>query len=185
MRRRKIEEVLRNRWSGLALVIEEVKNPHNISAILRTADAAGVQNIFIVDPLGEGLEVNETISTRAEKWLTIRTYYSAKLCFNDLRAMGYRIAATALRDDAVSIYDYDFTRRVAIVMGNEKNGVRNSTLKMADDIIKIPMRGMVQSLNVSVSAGIILFEAVRQRVIAGVKDPLSEEEMKKLLERFK
>ncbi|MCD6454888.1 MAG: RNA methyltransferase [Candidatus Aminicenantes bacterium] len=185
MRRGRIEEVLRKRWSGLALVVEEVKNPHNISAILRTADAAGVQNIFIVDPLGEGLAVNETISTGAEKWLTIRTYYSAKLCFNDLRDMGYRIAATALRDDAVSIYDYDFTRRVAIVLGNEKNGVRSSTIKMSDDIIKIPMRGMVQSLNVSVSAGIILFEAIRQRTASGVEDPLSEEEIKNLIERLK
>lgn len=185
MRRRRIEKVLRNRWSGLALVVEEVKNPHNISAILRTADAAGVQNIFIVDPLGEGLQVNETISTRAEKWLTIREYYSAKLCFNELRAMGYRIAATVLMEDAISIYEYDFTQRVAVVMGNEKNGVRSSTLNMADDIIKIPMRGMVQSLNVSVSAGIILFEAVRQRVVVGLKDPLPEDEIKKLLERFK
>jgi len=185
VRRGRIEEVLRKRWSGLALVVEEVKNPHNISAILRTADAAGLQYVYIVDPLGEGLNVNETISTGAEKWLTIKTFYSAKICFEELKRKGFRIAATALREDAVSIYDYDFTQRVAVVFGNEKNGVRKSTLKLADDIIKIPMRGMVQSLNVSVSAGIILFEAVRQRINASIKDPLPDEEVKKLLVRLK
>ncbi len=185
MRASKIEDVLRRRWGGLVLVVEEVKNPHNISALLRTADAAGVQHVCIIDPLGDGFNVNEAISTGAEKWLSIERFYSAKLCFEALRSRGFRIAATTLEGDPTPIYDYDFTRRVAVVLGNEKRGVRKHTLEMADDRIVIPMRGMVQSLNVSVSGGIILFEAVRQRLEAGLKDPLPEEEVKELLRRWK
>jgi len=181
----KIEEVLKKRWGGLVLVVEEVKNPHNISAILRTADAAGLQHVCIIDPLGEGFHVNEAISTGAEKWLTVEKHYSAKLCFESLREKGFRIAATALEGAPTPIYQYDFTRRVAVVLGNEKRGVRKSTLEMADDRIIIPMRGMVQSLNVSVAAGIILFEAMRQRLASGLKDPLPEEEVEELLRRWK
>jgi len=185
VRREKIERVISKRWAGLTVVIEEVKSPHNISAILRTADASGIQKVYIIDPLCEGLKVNDAISTGAEKWLTIETYYSPKLCFEALRKEGFRIAATSLRENAISIYDYDFKRRVAIVLGNEKNGVRKSTLRMADDLIKIPMKGMVQSLNVSVSVGIIVFEALRQRIESGYRDPLSREEMERLIKEFK
>ncbi len=185
MRTSRIEEVLKRRWGGLALVVEEVKNPHNISAILRTADAAGVQHVYLIDPLGDGFEVNEAISTGAEKWLTIERFYSPKLCFQALREKGFRIAATALEGNPTSIYDYDFTRKVAIVLGNEKRGVRKHTLSMADDRIIIPMRGMVQSLNVSVSAGIILFEAIRQRIEAGIYDPLPAEEIEELKRRLR
>ncbi len=185
MRASRIEEVLKKRWGGLVLVVEEVKNPHNISAILRTADAAGVQHICIIDPLGDGFEVNEAISTGAEKWLTVERFYSAKLCFEKLKERGFRIAATTLEGKPTSIYDYDFTQKVAIVLGNEKRGVRQKTLAMADDRIIIPMRGMVQSLNVSVSAGIILFEAVRQRLQAGLDDPLPDEEMEELRRRLR
>ncbi len=166
-------------------MVEEVKNPHNISAILRTADAAGLQHVCIIDPLGEGFNVNEAISTGAEKWLTIDRFYSAKLCFESLRRKGFRIAATTLEGNPTPIYEYDFTRRVAVVLGNEKRGVRKHTLEIADDRIIIPMRGMVQSLNVSVSAGIILFEAVRQRLQAGLKDPLPGEEVEELLRRWR
>ncbi len=184
MRREKIERVISERWAGLAVVMEEVKNSHNISAVLRTADASGIQKVYIIDPLFESLRVNDAISTGAEKWITIETYYSPKLCFKALRERGFRIVATSLREDAISIYNYDFKRKVAIVFGNEKNGIRKSTLRMADDLIKIPMRGMVQSLNISVSVGIIAFEALRQRIESGYRDPLPREEIERLIKEL-
>ncbi len=182
----KVESVLRHRQKDLVLVLEDIKNPHNASALLRTADAAGVQHVYIIDSMGEEFPVNESISTGAEKWLTLHYYTWTVECLQELKEKGFRILATYLGEDSVSHFEVDFTLPSAIVFGNEKMGVSQDVLDMADVKVKIPMFGMVQSLNVSVSAGVILYEAVRQRLEKGMygKLSLNEQEYQQLRKRF-
>lgn len=185
-RQEKVERVLANRQKDLVLVLEDIKNPHNASALLRTADAVGVQYVYIVDSMGESFPVNEAISTGAERWLTLYHYTWIRECLEELKAKGFRIAATYLGEGAISHFEVDYTGPIAIVFGNEKMGVSEEVLELADIKIKIPMFGMVQSLNVSVSAGVILYEAARQRLQKGMygKINLDVEEYNKLLKEF-
>lgn len=162
----KIESVLLKRQPDLRIVLEEVTNTHNASAVVRTCDAAGVLNVDLVYASSDPFPVNEAISTRSEKWLNLERYTSTSACLNQLKQQGYQIAATHLGPDAVPYSDIDYARPIAIVFGNESEGISSEALDLADHIIKIPMKGMAQSLNLSVSVGIILYEALRQRAAA-------------------
>ena len=163
----KVERVLSDRQPDLRVVLEEVTNTHNASAVARTCDAAGILHLDIISSSGEPFPVNEAISTRAEKWLKFTSYESTEECLKKIRQKGYKIAATQLGEKAVPYTEMDFTQPVAVVFGNEAEGISDKAAEDADYIIKIPMFGMAQSLNLSVSVGIILYEAIRQRQIKG------------------
>ncbi|MFQ6070984.1 MAG: TrmH family RNA methyltransferase [Candidatus Aminicenantales bacterium] len=178
----KIKKVLSLRQPDLRVVLEEVVNTHNASAVARTCDAAGILYVDIISSTNEPFPVNKAISTRAEKWLKFTTYTSPSECFTFLKKKGFVIAATHLGDDAVPYTEVDYTQPLAVVFGNEAEGVSAETLHFADQRIKIPMLGMVQSLNVSVSVGIILYEAMKQRKEKGYyrKKRLSDKEFEEL-----
>ena len=178
-RQRRIREVLRMRQPDLRVVLEDIKNTHNASAVVRTCDAAGVMHIDIISPGSEPFPINEAISTRVEKWLHFNRYSSAQECIPFLKQKGYIVAATHLGNSSIPYQDFDYTRPVALVFGNEAEGISEETLRLADYAIKIPMFGMAQSLNLSVSAGVILYEALRQRRETGslFSQTLSEKEM--------
>jgi tRNA (guanosine-2'-O-)-methyltransferase len=161
---RKVERVLAARMSDLRVVLEEVTNTHNASAVVRTCDAAGVLYLDIISSSGDPFPVNEAISTRAEKWLHFSHYRSTKECLGYLKQEGLKIAATYLEDASIPHTDIDYTQPIAVVFGNESEGISEEARNMADYVIKIPMFGMAQSLNLSVSVGIILYEALKQRM---------------------
>ena len=159
----KAKQVLSFRQPDLRVALEEVTNTHNASAVVRTCDAAGIMYVEIISSAMEPFPVNRAISTRAEKWLKLNYYASATKCLKHLKDEGFTIVATHLGDDAIPYTSLDYTEPTLIVFGNESEGISEEALKLSDHIIKIPMVGMVQSLNLSVSVGIILYEAMKQR----------------------
>lgn len=177
----KVERVLRHRRPDLHVVLEEVRNTHNASAVVRTCDAAGILHLDIIYSDPADFPVNDAISTRAEKWLNLIRHSSASACLKELKAKGFQIVATRLSAESVPYTSIDYTRPTAVIFGNEAEGISAEALKCADHVIRIPMFGMAQSLNLSVSVGIILYEAVRQRnQKSGFAPPqLSPEEFKK------
>ncbi len=160
----KVERVLSLRQPDLRIVLEEVTNTHNASAVVRTCDAAGILYLDIISSTGEQFPVNEAISTRAEKWLHVTNYRSTGKCLSLLKQKGFKIAATCLAEESIPYTAIDYAQPLAVVFGNESEGISEEARNMADYIIKIPMLGMAQSLNLSVSVGIILYEALKQRM---------------------
>jgi tRNA (guanosine-2'-O-)-methyltransferase len=163
----KVERVLSHRQADLRVVLEGVTIAHNASAVMRTCDAAGVLNLDLIAPNPELLRPNKAISTRADKWLEISVHPTAAACLEPLKRGGYEILATHLGEGAVPYTDVDLARPVAIVFGSESEGISEEALAFADRIVRIPMLGMVQSLNLSVSVAVILYEALRQRSLKG------------------
>jgi tRNA (guanosine-2'-O-)-methyltransferase len=159
----KAKRVLSLRQPDLRIALEEVTNTHNASAVVRTCDAAGIMYVEIISATMEPFPVNRAVSTRAEKWLKLNYYPTTKKCLTHLKKQGFKIAATHLGPEAVPHTSVDYTQPIAIVFGNESEGISAEALELADHVIKVPMMGMVQSLNLSVSVGIILYEAIKQR----------------------
>lgn len=160
----KVKQVLSLRQPDLRVVLEDVTNTHNASAVVRTCDAAGVLYLDIISSSGDPFPVNEAISTRAEKWLHFSHYLSTKECLYHLKQKGFMIAATHLEETSIPHTDLDYTQPIAVVFGNESEGISEEARNLADYVIRIPMFGMAQSLNLSVSVGIILYEALKQRM---------------------
>jgi len=165
------------------VVLEEVVIAHNASAVARTCEAAGILNLHIISAEPEKVIFNEAISTRAEKWLQIQFHRTTEVCLSQLKELGFKIAVTTLQGETIDYTELDYCQPLAVVFGNESEGVSEQAYSMADYRIHIPMVGMVQSLNLSVSVGIILYEAFRQRRARGFYDRcrLSREEYERLL----
>jgi len=182
----RLENVLRHRQPDLTVVIENVHDPHNVSAMLRSCDAAGVMRVQLVYSVEEFPKVGKKSSASAAKWVERRSFKSISECYATLRREGFQIYATRLDAAAKSIYNVDLAKNVAIVFGNEHRGVSDEAAKLADGMIQIPMFGMIQSLNVSVACSIILYEALRQRLERGqyTKSKFSEKKLKELLKEW-
>ncbi len=185
-RLQRIEAVLRYRQPDLTVVMENIHDPHNVSAILRSCDAAGVMGVQLVYTNTEFPDIGKKSSASAKKWIGRRRFESVKECYDQLHEEGFTIFATHLEERAQSIYEVDLTKRVALVVGNEHEGVSSEAAELADGILKIPMFGMIQSLNVSVAAAVLLFEAVRQRIIGGQygASRLPESAMRELMKEW-
>lgn len=163
----RITNAVNNRQNGIIVVLEDIHDPHNASAILRTCDALGIQDVWFVFEKEERYNpkrVGKASSSSANKWLDFRIFDSSEQAVKELKTLGYRIVVTALTDTSVSLLDYKATTSpIAVVVGNEHAGVTETMLKAADDVLTIPMWGFVQSLNVSVASAIVLWEITRQR----------------------
>jgi tRNA (guanosine-2'-O-)-methyltransferase len=183
----KIKKVVQKRQKSLTIVLENIHDPHNVSAIFRTADAVGIDRIYLVYNTNVFPNIGRISSASAVKWIEKIKYNNAKDCFSDLKSLGFKVFTTHMDegDDAKSLYDLDLTGKTALVFGNEKDGVSEEALEHSDGNFLIPMTGMVQSLNVSVSAAVCLYEAFRQRELKGMYDisEYSSEELK-LKEEF-
>jgi tRNA (guanosine-2'-O-)-methyltransferase len=166
----KVERVLSHRQADLRVVLEGVTIAHNASAVIRTCDAAGVLYLDLVSPNPELLRFNEAISTRADKWLEIGVHPTSAACLEPLKQAGFEVVATHLTRDAVPYTDVDFAKPIALVFGSEAEGISDECLAYADRVVRIPMFGMVQSLNLSVSVAVMLYEALRQRAAKGYAD---------------
>lgn len=167
---------------GLALVAENIHDPHNIAAIMRSCDAVGARQLHLLyndEPFPNFSRTGKKSSSGARKWLERHKHRTVEGCFSALREGGFRILTSTLSDDAVSLYDLDLTEPVAIVLGNENRGASEEACRNADVRYMIPMMGMVQSLNVSVAAAVTLYEAMRQRRAAGMYDTPQLEESRR------
>lgn len=171
-RQERVRGVLSRRQPDLTLVLENVHDPHNVSAVLRTCDAVGilaVHAVYTIEAPPNTLFARQT-SASAAKWVTVKQHDSINACYGELRQSGMTILATALAPGANVIYDMDLASPVALVFGNEMRGVSKLALERADGAISIPMVGMVQSLNISVACAVCLYEALRQRRASGAYD---------------
>jgi tRNA (guanosine-2'-O-)-methyltransferase len=182
----KVERVLAHRQADLRVVLEGVTIAHNASAVIRTCDAAGVLYLDLVSPNPELLRFNEAISTRADKWLEIGVHPTPAECFEPLKRAGFEIVATHLQKDAVPYTEVDLARPIALVFGSESEGISDESLAFADKVVRIPMLGMVQSLNLSVSVAVMLYEALRQRAAKNylVRSKLAADEFDRLRKRW-
>src|SRR5688500_8899065 len=178
-RREKLVAVLNKRQDDITIVLENVFDLHNISAVMRTCDAVGVQEIYILNTkIPRHKKWGFKSSSSAKKWLTVHQYENAAECFLSLRERYSSILTTHLSDDAVSLYQVDFTKRIALVFGNEHNGVSDEIRALADGNFVIPQAGIIQSLNISVACAVTLYEAYRQKTIAGHYNRKSLDETK-------
>lgn len=166
-RRERVKEVAKERFSDVVVVLEDIYDPHNAAASFRNCDAFGVQNIHLVFEKQESFnpkKLGKSSSSSANKWLDFRIWRSTNKCIEFLRREGYTILATVLDEEEVPLWEVDFTREnLAILFGNEHEGLSVVAQKLADEKVWIPMFGFVQSLNLSVSVGIVLYELRRQR----------------------
>ena len=160
----KLEYVLRHRQPDLTVVMENIHDPHNVSAMLRSCDAAGVLEAQLLYNTDAFPKIGKKSSASAGKWIERRKFKTVAECYGLLRSEGFRIYATRLDEKAKPLYDFDLTQKVALVFGNEHRGVSDDAAEEADGLLQIPMFGMIQSLNVSVACAITLYEALRQRL---------------------
>ncbi|MGE5497385.1 MAG: TrmH family RNA methyltransferase [Syntrophothermus sp.] len=182
----KITSAVRSRQFSLRVVLENIHDPHNVSAILRTCDAVGVSKVSLLYTIEKFPKVNKHSSASANKWVQRDRFSSVDECYADLRSQGFKIYASALTNHSISLYDIDFTQKTAIVMGNEHRGVTDEAAERADGVFLIPMHGMVQSLNVSVATAVILYEAQRQRLMKGMygQSELDDLELDKIIDEW-
>ncbi len=167
-RTQRLDYVLSHRQPDLTVVLENVFDPHNISAVMRTCDAVGVQEIFILNTkIPRHKKWGAKSSSSAAKWLTIHQYTDAGECFAELRRRYSKIYTTHLASDAVSLHELPLTEPVALVFGNEHSGVSEEIIGMADGNFIIPQVGIIRSLNISVACAVTLYEAFRQKQQAG------------------
>lgn len=165
-RRRLIDSVLALRQPDLTVLAERLHKPRNFSAIVRTCDAVGIGEVHAV-PGDEGLEIHWNTSQGAEKWVRVRPHDSLAAACEHLRGRGFQLVAAHLSEDAVDYREVDYTIPTALLVGTELFGVSAEALALSDRRVMIPMKGMTQSLNVSVACAIVLYEAMRQRDAAG------------------
>ena len=170
-RRERLIAVLSKRQHDITVVLENVSDPHNISAVMRTCDAVGIQDIYILNTkIPRHKKWGPKSSSSAAKWLTIHQFENAEECFSSLRNRYSTILTTHLSSDAVSLHKLDLTKSIALVFGNEHSGVSEEIRKMADGNFIIPQAGIIRSLNISVPCAVTLYEAFRQKTLAGHYD---------------
>ncbi|ANS45440.1 tRNA (guanosine(18)-2'-O)-methyltransferase [Serratia inhibens PRI-2C] len=176
--------MLATRQPDLTVCLEQVHKPHNVSAIIRTADAVGVHQVHAVWPTSR-MRTLVSSAAGSNSWVNVKTHRTISDAVTHLKDQGMQILATHLSTRAVDFREVDYTRPTCVLLGQEKTGITEEALALADQDIIIPMIGMVQSLNVSVASALILYEAQRQRHNAGMylrtHSALDEEQQQRLL----
>ncbi len=186
-RRERLTGVLNKRQPDLTVVLENVQDPHNISAVMRTCDAVGIQEIYVLNnKIPRHKKWGAKSSSSAAKWLTIHQFSDAAECMAALRSKYKKIYTTHLAADAVSLYDIDFTGSVALIFGNEHAGVSEEIRALADGNFIIPQMGIIRSLNISVACAVSIYEALRQKTGAGHYEQarLPQDQYNELWERW-
>ncbi len=186
-REARIRYAAARRQMDMTVVLENVHDAHNIAAVLRSCESVGISEIYVIyteDHLKKrGLKVGKRTSAGARKWVDVRLYQDLDTCLTRVKKKYQRILATHLVRQSTSIYQTDFTGGFALLLGNEADGLSEAAMKYADANVYIPQMGMVQSLNISVSCGIILYEVFRQRDAKNmyINNPTQTESMSKEL----
>ena len=158
----RIKNVLNCRMKNLTVLVEAVNKPHNLSAILRTCDAAGVFEANFICEKDKVKTFNST-AQGSQKWVKLNNHETALSAVSELKKKGFKLYGTTLNERSTDYRNFDYSENTCFVLGAEKWGLSDQLISKVDESIFIPMSGMVQSLNVSVAASILLFEAIRQR----------------------
>ncbi|MEX0315762.1 MAG: TrmH family RNA methyltransferase [Allomuricauda sp.] len=175
-RKRRFLEVLQNRTKYLTVAIEDVFQLHNTSAVIRSCDAFGVQEVHVIeDRFGQRLDKN--IAMGAEQWVDVNRYQTTAECLGRLKDMGYQIIATTPHNDSKYLADFNMESKTALFFGTEKEGLSDEVMESADGFLKIPMVGFSESLNISVSAAIIIQQLSQKLRKSNIDWGLSEIEI--------
>ncbi|WP_300438908.1 RNA methyltransferase [Christiangramia sp.] len=169
------EKVLAQRTNHFTVVAQDVYQLHNTSAVVRSCDVFGIQNIHVIEERIPR-RIDKEIAMGAQKWVNINRYNSSRDCVTNLRNKGYRIIATSPHEDSQLLEDFDVATPAALFFGTEKDGLSEEIMREADATIKIPMVGFTESLNISVSAAIILQSLTAKLRNSKVNWQFSEEE---------
>ncbi len=187
-RLQKITQVASQRQNGLTVVLEDISDPHNAQAVLRSCDAFGVQEVHFIfenEPVYDPKKIGKVSSSSANKWLDFHIHSSTVDCFSQLRSQGFACVATVLDPAADSLYEAVLSQKnIAVFFGNEHRGLSPEAIRSSDLRITLPMKGMVQSLNLSVAAAIYLFEITRQRMSGGLLTTLSPQSQTQLIQNL-
>lgn len=186
-RREKLLSVLNKRQDNLTVVLENVFDPHNISAVMRTCDAVGIQDMYTINTkIAPHKQWGFRSSSSANKWVTVHQFTNAEECFFELRKKFSKILTTHLAADSVSLYEIDFTEGIALIFGNETKGVSEEIRLLADGNFNIPQQGIIRSLNISVACAVSIYEAYRQKNVAGqyAQPSLPEQRRNELLNEW-
>lgn len=168
-RENRLLHVLAHRQFDITVVLENVWDPHNISAVLRSCDAVGIQDVYIISSRDKrDSKLGKKSSASASKWLTIHHFHDVNECFQAVRNRYVNIFTTRLRKDATNLYALNFCQPMALVFGNEKEGVSTTAESLSDGNFIIPQVGMIKSLNISVACAVTLYECYRQRDACGM-----------------
>ena len=178
-RRKLFDQVIRYRTRHITVVLEDIYQPHNASAVLRSADLTGVQDIHIIENRNK-YEVNPEVAMGSSKWLNLIKYNQAEdntlAAYEALRKAGYRIVATTPHTRDQILEDIPIEGKMALVFGTELKGLSETAIAEADEYLRIPMYGFTESYNISVSAALILFTLTEKMRKSSVPWQLSEEE---------
>lgn len=181
----RLTEVLNHRQPDLTIILENVFDPHNISAVMRTCDAVGIQEIFVLTTkIARHEKWGSRSSSSAAKWLTVHQFDNLDLCMDAVRSRYKKIFTTHLATDAVDMYSINFCEPVALVFGNEHSGCSEEIIAKADGNFLIPQVGIIQSLNISVACAVTIYEAFRQKRNAGhYNEPRLPNDMRNSLQK--
>lgn len=175
-RKDRFKKVLSERTRHFTVVTEDVYQLHNTSAVMRTCDVFGIQDLHVVEEK-VSKRIDKEIAMGAQKWVNFKRYNSIKDCINTLKDSGYQIIATTPHDNSTMLHEFDISKKSALFFGKESEGLSDTVMNAADGFLKIPMYGFTESLNISVSAAIILQSVVTKLKQSEVKWQLSEEEI--------
>jgi tRNA (guanosine-2'-O-)-methyltransferase len=178
------ERCLQWRTRHITMVLEDIYQPQNASAVLRSCDCFGIQEVHVIEN-DHAYDINPKVVHGASKWLHIHKYFeedvNTERCLNSLRSNGYTLVATSPRTDAIPVHELPLDKPVALMMGTEKHGLSDTAFGMADMLVTVPMVGFTESLNISVSAAICLQTLTHRLWQSEIEWRLSEEEKETLL----
>lgn len=170
-RLQKMDQVLRWRQNNLTVILEDVHDVHNISAVLRSCDSVGCHEVYTVNTLAPPAhKMAKRSSAGTRKWMEVYSFDNIEECMTRVKDKYENIYATHLGEEAKELYDLDLTGSVALLFGNEAFGLSKKILEYATGNFVIPQMGMAQSLNISVACAVSLYEALRQRKVAYAYD---------------
>jgi len=182
-RKSRIENVVNNRTYSVVPVVEGLYDRGNVAAVCRTSEALGVGAVHIIKPETEHYKKSRRSSAGAEKWVEVHRWDTTKDCLTAIKQAGYKILVTSL-ESSKPLSDFDWSEPTAVVFGNEKDGVSDVALEMADACIRIPMVGFVESYNISVANALVMYHAYTDRISRGEHGDMTDEEKQILTATF-
>ncbi len=186
-RHHRLTTVLNHRQPNLTVVLENVFDPHNVSAVMRTCDAVGIQDVYILNNrIPPHKKWGYKSSSTAAEWLTVHQFTDAEKCFEEVRKRYEKIYTSYLSESATDLFEMNLTQSLALVFGNEHAGVSDELRAKSDGNFIIPQVGMIRSLNISVACAVSLYEAFRQKQLSGhyQQQSLSNEEYSTLSKQW-
>lgn len=175
-RKEKFLKILENRTNHFTIAMEDVYQLHNTSAVMRSCEVFGIQELNVVEQKF-GKRIDTEIAMGAQKWVDINRFNSMQNCMDSVREKGYQIIATTPHNDSCMLHEFDITKRSAIFFGTERDGLSQEVIDQADGYLKIPMVGFTESLNISVSAAIIIQDITNRLRQSNLNWQLTAEEI--------